>query len=1216
VIWDPALSAHGVWRVSDVDGTNYQYFEVERANAAAQGATALTKSGVVFVRSASNIQAVRINSGTNRSLASIADELNTKLVGATASVYRNQYLRITTNSFGSSGDVFLAAADIEGQKLAFTTNSLVANTSSHLAAIESGNGELGTPLFTTGVINAVSTGVGFTSTPVASSLLSAGRMISWSRRLPGSGYETYGGNLNKHSPIFSIDGSGIITPRILDPQYTIAVTALVRVGGTVTATISGHQFSVGDVVQLWPGEANFAAGAKVVTSVTSNTVSYAEAGSATSNTVLQNMVLSQTYLPGDRIFSASAFAIGPDDLLTVILDNDPTTKNYSIPLFRNVKPLGGATYSAAGFAITDTDNGGVAPSIAFGAAIPDMFADFALYMHARGKSHAVGSNKAILWRYTRMGPEGNNVTVEYTNPTDAGQAIGLTTVNGQNAKLKVSLPSGSLRSGLNLTNTTRWTAAISTAGSVDTVTYSYSKPTIAIGGLVRAAGVVTGTTATAHGFSPGDVVYLTSSDVAFPAGAKTLVTASGTTFTYVEAGSNGSSTAGTSVSSASVDPTLGSVIVGDIVTISAGSGFPAAHQGSWRVSAVTATTFTVKRVTALVSAITTPVSLNGSTNLKFYPINTSASKASDIVTWINANASALVTAVAVENGGGSPGTGVISVSTLDEFLLGTSNSSSGSVALWPFADGVNYVQTSVLTAVPNTISLKVAVSSDLVANSDFDNEAMRLVPITAAGVARYLSNQAISGFYASSEIDASANGNKVQLASTTVGSTGAVQITGGTANKVSVAINGAGVVVDANYSKVTIPASQDAGLVGRHFVAVQAATVMPKVSPWTSANTMTISTGLSATNWKVTFTGSPVWVLKQTIADGVPDSTVRISKQGRFVAYTMTSSYPIDASISEGDWVKISLAGATPVNTGLKQVVRVSNDLLTFWIENEDGIEESTVLDSAGSFFFYSYDSVQPGDTLVIDTDSAGAVNRGSWTVAALHASDAQSFYVSGSLAAASLALTTAAPFVRVMESSPARLIKKIHTIGRNPLNSSYSDVIFDSTALAAKMNSSAGSTIQALDKFGFDTSMVSGADAYSHATGLIGEVTRVIYGDPSNTTVYPGVVSAGANVNVSGPLVKRVQVSLAVRLRTGATQKEILERVKSAVASAINKVGLGQPVAIGALVAAAQAVDGVIAVAVLSPSYSSTNDLIAVQANEKPRVFDITQDVLVSVAG
>jgi hypothetical protein len=56
--------------------------------------------------------------------------------------------------------------------------------------------------------------------------------------------------------------------------------------------------------------------------------------------------------------------------------------------------------------------------------------------------------------------------------------------------------------------------------------------------------------------------------------------------------------------------------------------------------------------------------------------------------------------------------------------------------------------------------------------------------------------------------------------------------------------------------------------------------------------------------------------------------------------------------------------------------------------------------------------------------------------------------------------------------------------------------------------------------------------------------------------------------------------------------------------------------VAISTIVAAAAAVDGVVAVTVLSPTYGSGNDLIAVQANEKPRILDLNQDVLVSVVG
>jgi hypothetical protein len=1014
----------------------------------------------------------------------------------------------------------------------------------------------------------------------------------------------------------------VISPRT--QHVTVHPSQWVRscVSGTiVTGTISGgHKLATGNVIYVWPGEADFAAGEKVVASVTNTTFTYAEAGSAVASLTAQTAVRSNTFLVGDRFWGASAYSLAADDTLNVTLDAN-SSKTYALPLGRHVKPAGGAIYAQAGFGILDVDNGNLDLSSAWGTSDTNLFRDFALFMHARGKSHAVGSNKAILWRYSRLGAEGNVARISYVNPTAPNQSVVVTPLNGQYTDVTVRLPSGAARTGINLTDSTRFTASITNglnanSVSVDTVRYTYSKPVINSGGLVRSSNVVTATTTTAHGFNPGDVVYLTSSDVNFPAGAKMVVAAAtGTTFTYNEAGSNGSSSVGTLVSSASVDPNFAGLSVGDIVNILA--SIPNGHVGAWRVSAAASNYFEVKRVAGIAPAVTTPLSIGSVSNMVFYPINTSTSKASDIVTAVNADSTAPVTAVAVENGGGSPGTGIIDTSTLDEYLNATANATgSTSVRAWPLADGLNFVQVSNLSASPCTLTLKNAVASDLVANADFANEDLRLVPTTAAAIARYLSNSAVSGFYASSEIAASSQAGKVQLSSTTAGSAGSIQVSGGTANSASANITGTGEVVDTNYSKVTVPTSQTAGLTGGMWCAVQASSAMPKTTAWT--NIQIAAYNAAADQWEVTLTGG-AWTLKQTIMrSGSTDDTtaVRIQKAGRFVAYTLSSTYPM-SSIGEGDWVDISLSTAQPVNTGVFQVVRVSADNLTFWVENSDGITETTHLDATpGSLFYYSYDSAMPGDKLVIDTTAFGTSNQGSFTVLD-QGSTSTKIIVSGKLAVLSnTAIGTNAPYVRLVEGSPARLIKQINGVCRSQESAAYSKIVFNSSALATRMSSVAGSSVQALDKLAFPTAVVNGADAYSYAAGLIGEVTRVLYGDSANPSVYPGVVAAGANVNVAGPLTKRIQVSLAIRIRTGATAEDVQNRVQSAVAAAINKVELGKPVAIGALVAAAQNVDGVIAATPISPVLSAGNDLISVQANEKPRVLDITQDVLISVVG
>lgn len=1147
IIWDPAFTTRGAWRVAAVSATA---FEVEREVAhAAQTGIAPSSGGMVFVRTAAEVQQIAVASGVNRALTSIASEINTTLLGGTASVFRNKYLRLTTDTFGTNGDIFLAAADVEGKKLLLPAARLVTNNSSHLAAVESSTGESGTPAFATGSVSALPGGtLGAIITFTGGNFPSGGDAVGFLRRLPTDGY---GNNAGLYSGVKSISGADV-TLRTVMPRTII----------------------------------------------------------------------------GDRVVALSPFAIGPEDNLTVILDNLATTKNYNIPLYRSIKPVAGQSYTATNLQVTDSDNSNNPLSTAFGIIDADFFRDFAVYMKARGKSHSATNgvpsatyhhNKAILWRYARMGPEGELVRLSYVNPTGPSLPISIDTVTSTFAEIRITLPSDVARTGLSLNDATRFTVAVVPGAPADTITYSYSKPTVS---LQRVSNVVTGTTGTAHGYSPGDVVYITSGDVAFPSGPKTLVTASGTTFTYNESAADAGPSAGHSVSSAPADPNFGAVVVGDIVNIGAGTAFAAAHKGSFRVTAKTATSFTIKRVTGSVVAVTNPTSIGLAGNLTFYPIKTADSTAAKIVTWITANASALVSAVAVENGGGAPGTGTIDRSTEDEYLEGYGNTPSGTPdTAWALYDGVNWVMSSNLGAAPNTVTLKRSVTSDLVSNSDFDNETMKLVPINAEALVRYLSSPAVSGLYAGSSVVASSRNNKLQLSSTTAGAAGSVQVTGGSANSVGALVRGAGSVVGSVYSKVTVASSALKGLVGNQWVAVQGSAVQPKAVPITAASSL-VSIVATSGNWLVTFDGgTTLWNRRQTITDA-SDSWM-IDRVGRFVSFTLVdggAANTLTGSIQEGDWVKVQLKNANPANNGTFRVVRKESST-RFWVENTSGVSEYVAVSAAApadSVDFFSYDSVMVGDTLTIDTGIFGAKNRGSFLVAATTTGAANTCLVTGDMEAfaAGGALGVNSGFVRFVEAAPIRLIKQIRTIGRTPGVTDFYDVMFNTSAMATKMSAAAGASIQPLDKLGFSSDLVSGADSYTSAVGLIGEVNKVMYGDSNNPSVYPGVVAAGAQVNVSGPLVKRITVGLAVRVRTAATASDVVDRVKSAVASAVNRVAIGQSVAISSIVSAAQGVDGVVAVTVLSPTYTSGSDLIPVQANEKPRILDIDQDIQVSVVG
>jgi hypothetical protein len=170
--------------------------------------------------------------------------------------------------------------------------------------------------------------------------------------------------------------------------------------------------------------------------------------------------------------------------------------------------------------------------------------------------------------------------------------------------------------------------------------------------------------------------------------------------------------------------------------------------------------------------------------------------------------------------------------------------------------------------------------------------------------------------------------------------------------------------------------------------------------------------------------------------------------------------------------------------------------------------------------------------------------------------------------------------------------------------------------SMVSFVNEAFGTTLTPANKLAFSATSKNGINSYMKNTGLIAEANKILFGDEANASQYPGVAAAGASYNIAGPLVKNIKVSLAIRPYTGVATSAIGQQVASAVAAVVNKAPIGKHIAISSLVSAAQSVSGVVAVAVLSPSYNAGDDLISVQPYEKPMVLDLANDITVTFVG
>ncbi len=107
----------------------------------------------------------------------------------------------------------------------------------------------------------------------------------------------------------------------------------------------------------------------------------------------------------------------------------------------------------------------------------------------------------------------------------------------------------------------------------------------------------------------------------------------------------------------------------------------------------------------------------------------------------------------------------------------------------------------------------------------------------------------------------------------------------------------------------------------------------------------------------------------------------------------------------------------------------------------------------------------------------------------------------------------------------------------------------------------------------------------FAHYTGLVGEVQRVVNGDPDDRLRYPGWKAAGTRVRVRFPLVRQLDVRLAVTPKEGFARGDLASPVTATVEQYINGLGLGAEVVLARIVALAMSVPGVFDVTALLPT-------------------------------
>jgi len=912
----------------------------------------------------------------------------------------------------------------------------------------------------------------------------------------------------------------------------------------------------------------------------------------------------------------------------VVVDQDVASKRFAPNLFRKAKPTN-STYATT---ITLQDNDPSTPvSLAKAFGLSFDFSDYSVYMKSRGKTHPTDATKRALWRWFRHGPEGDIVWVSYQYPIAPSTPVAVTVDDTSSiiTKVNIHLPSGALKTGLNARNGTF--VGVATTSISNGLGISQLALGLNINSATRAANVTTLTLGlpgaiTDHGLAITNVIYVNSTDPAFTSGIYAITGRTATTVSYAEIAANQGATPNIGTvsrdsSEASFSALSPVLAIGDMVRLEAtASPFPAVFKS--RTFSVTGfgpqyISFRLPEYTGGTSTTLSWYQLTDVSALKLFPATNAT--VSSIVSAVNALAATTNTTCPITGVVVGTGAGIINQSSDDESGL-----SPSAIAL---SDGLNFIESQVNPInVSNhyVFTLKNPITATLATDSDWINEDLRLVPLGAKHIAHWLMEPATSGLFTAAKAEISSQAHKLQLNTLTPGSLGSIEIQGGSSNTWTSAIRGDSLNGNG-YMVCRLPISDLVGIQAKQWVSIDNTSIVPKpvFDSLTKCNSI-------AVNGKFIFdpAGTKVW---EEAASPVSNALCFIEKQGRFVCYgdTGQGNTVNIGTVNEGDWVIISkpvTPGSAPSvadpNTGTFRIVRVVNSTLdnrsAFWIENPSALEYgSTEMDLQ----FVKRNSVMPGDTIQISTSLWGVGNKGTWTVASVgdNWTDNYTFTVDTTVKTPiainpAVNLGSDSTLVQIRDLLPYRAIKQVIGTSIDQDDGTYGRLKLVSHIGSDSLSETAGSIIKVLDKFNFPLGVNEAADGYRYNTGMLQEVNRVIYGVTSDPTTYPGVAAAGAKINIQGPLIRRTPFSILVRLKSGFPLSDVETSVRSAVAAVINGALHGKPIAISAIIAAANAVVGVDSVVPIT-KYGVGNDLIPVQPYEKALVLNL-EDILVSFVG
>jgi hypothetical protein len=108
---------------------------------------------------------------------------------------------------------------------------------------------------------------------------------------------------------------------------------------------------------------------------------------------------------------------------------------------------------------------------------------------------------------------------------------------------------------------------------------------------------------------------------------------------------------------------------------------------------------------------------------------------------------------------------------------------------------------------------------------------------------------------------------------------------------------------------------------------------------------------------------------------------------------------------------------------------------------------------------------------------------------------------------------------------------------------------------------------------------------SYSYFTGLVQEVQRVVNGDSSDFTTYPGIKASGIKTRILWPDIVIIYFVLSIVAVQNVSESTLYSLVAAAIEQYVNSLDIGESVVLSEVVAAAMSVSGVADVRITQPS-------------------------------